>query len=587
MTGLRRLTPALVALVLLLSGCVGLPETGPILSEPAGQIVDDEAPVDFTPGGPQAGASPVEIVRGFLVAMQATPLNTSVARRFLTAAGSSKWVPENGTVVYTSETRTLSGDDVRLNLADTVELDERGSWLGGRGDAQYTLDLVLERGEWRIDNPPDRLIIPQTHFENRFHQHFLYFFDKTGEVLIPEPVYVPTGAQGTTFLTLGLLRGPEQDLLGVERTFIPARTTLDDLSVPVSPDGTVDVPLSDEVLDLDDAALSRAFAQLAWTLAQVPGVDQMRVTVDGSPLDLPGVGSDVNVSAWSEYDPAVSWASQSLFGVRDGRVVSVINGEERRVSGALGSLDLGLELVGVDLPGERVAATTGDGSVLVAPRSRVSGTVPEPDDVTTVFAGGIDLLRPVWDINEHLWLVDRTRGGAEVNVLHKGEVKQVQVDGVTGEDVRSFVLSRDGSRLAVEIAGPKRDRLVLARVLRDQQGRVRRLTPAEEIPLLPLGITAIRDLAWRTPGSLALLTERTGDTSQVVVVKVDGSSDVAVSATDAETFRGAVDRLVTSAAPGSALYIRTRSGQLFALASNGRWVGTGFEPGLESPTFVG
>lgn len=587
MTGPRSSRPALAALVLLLSGCVGLPETGPIRSEPAGTFVEGEAPVDFTPGGPQPGAAPVEIVRGFLVAMQATPLNTSVARRYLTAAGSSSWVPEEGTVVYTSETRTVAGDDVRLSLTDTVELDERGSWLGAQGDAEFMLDLVLERGEWRIENPPDRLIIPQTHFESRFHQYFLYFFDKTGEVLIPEPVYVPTGAQGTTFLTLGLLRGPEQDLLGVERTFIPARTTLDDLSVPVSPDGTADVPLSDEVLDLDDAALSKAFAQLAWTLAQVPGVEQTRVTVDGSPLDLPGVGSDISVSAWSEYDPAVAWASQSLFGIRDGRVVSVISGEERRVSGALGSLDLGLEKVAVDLPAERVAATTGDGSVLLAPRSRAAGTVPEPDDVTTVFTGGANLLRPAWDIHGHLWLIDRRRSGAEVSVVHKDAVQQVEVEGITGEDVRSFVLSRDGSRLAVEIAGPQRDRLVMARVLRDQQGRVRRLSPAEEIPLEPLGITSIRDLAWRTPGSLALLAERAEATAQVVVVKVDGSSDVAVSATDAETFRGAVDRLVTASAPGSPLYIQTRDGRLFALASNGRWVGTGLEPGLQSPTFVG
>ena len=166
--------------------------------------------------------------------MQATPLNMSVARRFLTAEGNSSWVPERGTVVYTEETRTAAGDDVRLHLTDTVALDERGSWLGDRGDASYQMHLVREDGQWRISNPPDRLIIPSGHFESRFSQYFLHFFDKTGQVLVPEPVYVPTGAQATTSWSPGC-SGPGRDLLGVERTFIPARTRLDDISVPVVP----------------------------------------------------------------------------------------------------------------------------------------------------------------------------------------------------------------------------------------------------------------------------------------------------------------------------------------------------------------
>ena len=59
------------------------------------------------------------------------------------------------------------------------------------------------------------------------------------------------------------------------------------------------------------------------------------------------------------------------------------------------------------------------------------------------------------------------------------------------------------------------------------------------------------------------------------------------STTDAETYRGRASRLVTSPVLASPLYIRTDSGQMFALAANGRWVGAGLEPGLRSPTFVG
>ncbi len=404
---------------------------------------------------------------------------------------------------------------------------------------------------------------------------------------MPEPVYVPTGAQAPTSLVDGLLQGPGRGLLGVERTFVPARTRLDDISVPVSQEGTAEVPLSDEVLDLDDEQLSLVFAQLAWTLAQVPGIERFRVTVDGSPLDLPGQGEDSDVSDWSEYNPSVAWASQALFGVREGRVVTLVGGQERRISGTFGSLQLGIDEIAVDLPAEQVAATTDDGTVLVAPRSRIPGTEPDPGDARTVFVGGTDLLRPVWDLYGQLWVLDRTRSGAVLRVLRQGASERVDVPGVSGEDVRSFAMSRDGTRLVFEVASGGRERLLQTRVERHHSGRVRQVTDAVRIPLGGLGVRRIRDIAWRTPGSVAILAAPTPDTSQVVVVKADGSSTVAESTTDAEAFRGKAGRLVTSPVLGAPLYIRTAGGQMFALASNGRWVGAGLETGLQAPTFVG
>ncbi len=383
----------LLALVCL-TGCVALPTDGPVHTEPAGDQVEFEAPVDFTPDGPEPGAPPSEIVRGFLVAMQATPLSTTVARRFLTEGSSTSWVPENGTIIYSSEERNVRGNDVQLTLHDTRRLDARGTWLGQAGRQSFALDLVRERGEWRISNPPDRLIIPLSHFQTRFTQYSLFFFDKSASVLVPEPVYVPSGPQATTFLVNALLRGPKQRLLGVERTFIPARTALDDISVPVSREGVVQVPLSDDILDLDARDRNLAFAQLAWTLGQVPGVRAMRVTVDGSPLELRGVGADPSVNEWSAFSPTVTWASRELFGIRDGKVVAIIDDRERQVSGPSGSLDLGLMEIGVDLAGQQIAGTTDDGRVLLSRRSREPGSTPTAKDVTTVFTGGTELLKP-------------------------------------------------------------------------------------------------------------------------------------------------------------------------------------------------
>jgi hypothetical protein len=588
----NRVPALLVSLVFLLAlgGCVSLPTSGPVEAGPTQQQVGDEGALEFTPGGPTKGASPVDIVENFLVAMTATPLNTSVARLYLTDDSGRSWVPEKSTIVFGSREITSERHGVSLRLDDTVQLDGRGTWLGdptgGRGK-RWSLRLVKEDGEWRISHPPDALLIPRAHFDARFTQYFLYFFDKSSQVLVPEPVYVPRGAQAPTLLVSGLLRGPDRDLLGVERSALPARTRLDDLSVPVSRDGTAEVPLTDQVLDLDDRQLNLVFAQLAWTLRQIPGVDRMRVTVDGSPLDLPGEGADVGVGEWSEFDPAVAWASQSLFGLRGGRVVSVTDGAEHRLTGVFGSVDLGLRSVALDLAAENVAAVTEDGRrVLTGPRNAKPSSTPTASDATTVYAG-TDVLRPGYDLYGQLWLLDRTRSGARLMAVRDGTATTFYAPGVTGENVRRMLVSRDGTRLLTEVRTDAGDAIHVSRIQRGPAGQVRGLEPARQLALGRPAPVRVRDVAWRTPGSIALLITSSPDTSQVVVVRVDGSSALGDSATDAELFRGRAEHLVTSPMLGAPLYVGAATGRLFALAPTGRWTGSGIAPELRAPTFVG
>ncbi len=590
-TRLRALVLLLTLLTLALAGCVSLPDSGGVESEGRpDQESQSDPPIDYTPSGPRPGASPVGIVSGFLDAMTATPVTNQYALTFLTEAAQSSWVPENGTIVYGSETPGASGRLVTIELTDTIQLDRRGEWLGntsGGRDVSYELELVQEDGEWRINNPPDFMIVPQSHFESRYQQYFLYFFDKSAQVLVPEPVYLPRGEQAATMLVRGLLLGAHRSLLGAERTFLPAGTELE-ISAPVQADGTVDVPLSDEILDLDDEDLDRAMGQLAWTLSQVPGVERMRITVDGSPLDVPTRGLVQEVRAWPEYDPSVNWASQELFGIRDGHVVNLVGDQERRIAGLFGSKDYGLRSIAVDLPAEQVAGIGGAGTtVLVAPRTRETGEVPTEDSVDVIYDGGSDLLKPAWDLYGQVWLVDRTRAGAAVSVVSEGTVTGLTVPGISGEKIKAFVVSRDGTRLVTVVDGARFDRLRIARIMRNDQGGVRRVAPAVDLPVGAIQVNEIRDIAWRTPGSVALLTGPVPGLSQVIVALVDGSSALGDVATNAELFRDEARRIVTSPSPGSSLYVGTKNGQLFQLASNGRWTGTSIKGGLRSPTFVG
>ncbi|MFL6132467.1 MAG: LpqB family beta-propeller domain-containing protein, partial [Nocardioidaceae bacterium] len=449
----------------------------------------------------------------------------------------------------------------------------------------YELKLVKERGEWRISHPPNRLMVPRTHLDTDYQQYMLYFFDRSKQVLVPEPVYVPRGPQATTLLVSGLLRGPERDLRDVERSFFPSGTSLDGISVPVSRDGTAEVPLSDAVLDVDDQQLNLLFAQIGWTMGQIPGVERIRVTVDGTPVDLGGTSVDVRVGSWSEFDPAVAWASTRLFGIRDGKVVGVTNGKEQRVGGPFGTLPLGLRSIGVDLPAQHAAGVSSDGTRVL---ESAMNAAPGQSAVRTIYAG-TDVLRPVYDLYGQVWILDRTASGARLAVVRAGVPRVVPVPGLSGHAVVRMVLSRDGTRLVAQLRENGRDFLVISRVERDNRGRVRRVRPAIPLPLpLPGEDRAvIRGLAWRTPSSVAVLVSPSAGASQLLAVKVDGSSAPEEVNTNAEVFRDDALRLLTSPAVGAPLYIGTAGGRLFSLASTGRWTGTSIRPGLVAPVFVG
>jgi hypothetical protein len=496
-------------------------------------------------------------------------------------------VPERGTVVYGSqELVSRPHGVVMLRLRDVVELDDRGAWRGdptaGAGH-DYLLRLVREGGQWRINHPPDRLLIPREHFESQYQQHSLYFVNKSAQVLVPEPVYVPRGRQAPTLLVAGLLKGPEGDLEGVERTFVPRGTALDGISVPVTRFGTAEVPLSDEVLDADNDQLKLVFAQLAWTLAQVPGVQRLKVTVSGTPIELPGGSDNVRIDDFSELDPSLAWASAALYGVRDRRVVSYASQGETRTTGPFGVLPLAPRWISVDPLTQHIAGVTPDGhKVLEANLDGVSGRPAGLPDTRTVYTTGTQVLRPSYDLAGQLWLVDRSRAGARLSVVRSGVSRTLTAPGVTGASVSRFLVSRDGTRLVSEVRRDGRDGLFVSRLRRDAQGRVLSVSAAHR-----LAIDGAPDIAWRSPTVVAVLAAPSGGGSEVLLVKVDGSSDAADLGVDATPFRGRAVRMVTAPSSGAPLYVETSAGGLYALSSHGVWKRSSIRAGLGAPTFVG
>ena len=142
--------------------------------------------------------------------MEAWPISTSVAKQYLTDDAAEEWSPDT-TVIYADlATPREDGSSVRIRMRDAALLDESGGWRGAlpRDRSTLTFQLTVEDGEFRIIDPMDALVVGSSWFRDRYRQASLYYFDPTGEVLVPEPVFVPVGETFATNLVTALLAGP-------------------------------------------------------------------------------------------------------------------------------------------------------------------------------------------------------------------------------------------------------------------------------------------------------------------------------------------------------------------------------------------
>ena len=171
-------------------------------------------------------------------------------------------------------------------------------------------------------------------------------------------------------------------------------------------------------------------------------------------------------------------------------------------------------------------------------------------------------------------------------MVRAGPARTIDAAGVTGADVATFELSRDGTRLVSLVRREGQDRVLVSRVRRDEKGRVLGVGAPHRLDLGRV-TGRVRDIAWQTPASLAVLVAPTPQSSQVEVAKVDGSSSTTNLSADPELFRARATRLVTAPSRGTPLFVETRDDRLYSLSATGRWRRSVIKPGLRSPTFVG
>ncbi|MFC0224321.1 LpqB family beta-propeller domain-containing protein [Nocardioides zeicaulis] len=534
--GLRALLAA--AACVLLAGCVRMPTEGPVV-EPRVPAESEQAPgISFDPRPPRPDETPSEIVAGFLEAMKATPISLTVARQFLSRSADKTWAPEKQIVTY-AELGTPTGvSAVRLPMSDVNLYDDRGAWQRTRATRDLDLTLVQEDGEWRIDQVPDALVVPDSWFEDFYQRVSLYYFDPTSEVLVPEPVFVPRGDQFASSLVRGLLAQPTGESVDVARTWFPAGTTT--RPVVITRAGIAEVSLSGDPDAIDTDTAQRMLTQLAWTLRQDLSIRAVQLTVGDRLITFGSSSTQVGLDVGSRYDPSGPGSSRQLFALDRGRVVAGDVGSFEETLGPLGQGAYRLRSLGVTLTGARVAGISRDGTqLLTAPTDTPDGVVTAP------VTDGVDLAAPAFDYRDRTWLLDRAGGRARILLVVDGDARAVDVPGLTGRDVTKLLVSRDGTRLVAVVRGASADRIVAARVLHDASGAVLGFTSLRTLPLPAEGSTRVRDVAWRSPTTVSVLSDINADFSQVRTISVDGAPG-RVDTGGATSLRGRFRALVSA-----------------------------------------
>ncbi|MDA9786672.1 LpqB family beta-propeller domain-containing protein [Pontimonas sp.] len=554
---MRKVALTLIALLsTVLMACTTIPSSGPVNSTDRTAGLES-AEVDFLPPGPSTGATPEEIIAGFVAAGTAAQDNYRVARSYLAQEVRELWNPNASVLIRQGEPEiTVTSSTVASYVLPVVaSVDELGRYSTSPVVSSQTLDfrLVEEGDEWRISGLSDGIVLTEAAFAEAFASYRLYFFSAGYRELVPDIRWFATRGEVSSKIVRGLLDSPSFWLdQGATVSAFPEGTQLALTPIAVV-DGVASVDLTTRVLSADEITRSRMVTQLTASLAQVQGISSARISVNQNELVSESVGEDAPSLA-SGRDSRTLVLRDRRFGYIQGGLVDEIEG----LSGEVASLIP--DNIFYSSEYSRAVATRAEGLWSIE-----AGTEP------VIIDARADLVRGIIDNCGFVWssTAQSTVGMAQI-IAPGGEIFPLELEIGAGASLVSFELARDDTRLVMLVQTETGARVLLSAITRDEDCRP--LTLGEFVELGPVAGRGV-DAAWIDDSRIAVVVADTATgQGEVVVFDVSGQSTSLGRPAQPITLVGGVGGI-------SGLRLLAGDGLIYQARGNG-WQATGERAGV-------
>lgn len=535
---------AVVAFVALaLTACAGLPTSGPVVQGlPAGQNAGTAA-VSFLPDGPQKGATPQEIVAGFLRAGSGPQGGWETARLFLAPSFHDTWKPTASVIVDDLSARTYSPDkpdgtdkrdSINLQVSPVAYVDANGTYTA-TSSAPIPLSFVLARqsdGEWRITKAPDGIVLDTSAFANVFHPYSLMYYDTSWTSLVPDVRWFPATNAASRIVQALIKQKQSPWLADSVLSAFPENVGVS-ASVPVT-SGTAQVELTGlDMQVVQQTTLDRMLTQLSTSLATA-GLTSVKMANGSTPLNA----SVILPSTTPPAQPVV--LTDKGFGLYQ---------SESQID---------------PLPGLDAAVTQQNPTAIELSSDRQTAALRVGGGVSAITTGrptvSIDarpnLIAPTLDAKGFVWTVpaDDPAGVRAVNTAGKGGTISGAWAGASR--IEGMRVSHDGARIAAILVVGGRPVLAVAGIVRDADGVPQKLSdpvvlgslPGDGLDLDWLDDTTVGALVHDGDG-ITLVEQQVGGTAEAIDVPRDAVSLAGMTAVESVRLRG----------QGGALYVQRGS----------------------------
>lgn len=541
----------LLVVAFALSACTSIPMSGPVLSADIDERIST-VDFDFLPPGPSAGATPDEILLGFIAAGTAAQDNYRVARSYLSEDTADLWNPNSSVLIRRGEPQVIGVTDqlARYVVPVIASVDDFGRYSESPSSASQTLEyrFIQVDGEWRISSLPDGIVLTEAAFAEAFQSYRLYYFSPGYRELVADVRWFATRGEVPAKIVRALLEPPTFWLnQGATVSAFPSGTQLAVSPIAMT-DGVATVDLTTSVLTADEISRQRMLLQLTASLSQVQGISSAEISVNQSKLVITPLGED-GPSLASGRDTRTVVFRDRRFGFLQASRIEPIEGLSDQVSRLIP------QKIFYSASLQEALVTRVDGLW----RIREGGEPALLDPRAGLVRGAIDNCGYVWS--------STTESSPDMLQVFSfdGQLQIVPIELGPEAQLVSFELARDDTRLLLLVQTETAVRVLLTAITRSNECLPQAV--GEFVELGPLSGIAV-DAAWIDDSQVAVVTrDSVTGSAEAVIFDMSGRSTSLGQPVNPTTLVGGVGGV-------SGLRLLSQEGVLYQPRGNG-WQATG------------